>query len=288
VSVRRSRSRLNPAAAGKTYPEAGFEVTAEAIEAYARATNDLNEHYLSGRDAVASPVWPVVPAFEFLTLAVADPELGVEPRRLLHLREEHVLRAPIRAGDTLLSTGVLSDVDAASGTFGVTVVERNQDGVEVAEVRATMLVRGAGRPAPIVPGELPVAASHEARVRVDPDQTWRYAEASGDHNPIHLDRAAARRAGLRGIILHGMCTMAMATAGAVNGLAEGDPTRIERVAVSFARPVVPGQELATRFWPEPHDGPAAAFGFATLDERGAFVLTNARALVRPGRAFTGR
>jgi acyl dehydratase len=280
VSAPRARPRLNQAAAGKSYPDSAFEVTAEAIEAYARATNDLNERYLAGRDSVASPVWPVVPAFGFFRTAVADPELGAEPRRLLHLREEHVLRAPIRAGDLLHCSGVLSEVDAEAGTFSVTVVERNQEGVEVAEVRATMHVRGAGRPARIEPAELPPAASYEERVRIDPDQTRRYAEASGDDNPIHLDREAARRAGLRGIIAHGMCTMAMATAGAVNGPAEGDPTRVERVAAHFARPVVPGQELLTRFWPQHEEGAVAAFGFATLDERGALVLTNAHALVR--------
>lgn len=32
----------------------------------------------------------------------------------------------------------------------------------------------------------------------------RYAEASGDRNPIHLDHDAARRAGLEGVIVHGL------------------------------------------------------------------------------------
>ena len=36
----------------------------------------------------------------------------------------------------------------------------------------------------------------------------RYADASGDHNPIHLDQDAARRVGLEGIIAHGMLSMA--------------------------------------------------------------------------------
>lgn len=38
----------------------------------------------------------------------------------------------------------------------------------------------------------------------------RYAEASGDHNPIHQDEAIARSVGLPGIIAHGMYTMALA------------------------------------------------------------------------------
>jgi acyl dehydratase len=38
----------------------------------------------------------------------------------------------------------------------------------------------------------------------------RYAEASGDHNPIHQDESVARSVGLPGVIAHGMYTMALA------------------------------------------------------------------------------
>jgi acyl dehydratase len=44
----------------------------------------------------------------------------------------------------------------------------------------------------------------------------RYAEASGDHNPIHQDDAVATSVGLPGVIAHGMYTMALA-ARAVTG-----------------------------------------------------------------------
>ena len=91
---------------------------------------------------------------------------------------------------------------------------------------------------------------YEEATKVDDDQTHRYAEASGDHNPIHLDENVAKMAGLPGIINHGMCTMAIAIKGAVDGLAGGDPTRIKRVAVRFSKPVFPGEELTTRFWEE--------------------------------------
>ena len=43
---------------------------------------------------------------------------------------------------------------------------------------------------------------------VSVEQIRRYAQASGDHNPIHLDQAFARSAGLPGVIAHGMLTMA--------------------------------------------------------------------------------
>jgi acyl dehydratase len=43
---------------------------------------------------------------------------------------------------------------------------------------------------------------------VTQEQLQRYAEASGDHNPIHLDGEAARRVGLDSVIAHGMLSMA--------------------------------------------------------------------------------
>lgn len=54
------------------------------------------------------------------------------------------------------------------------------------------------------------------------DQQLRdYAEASGDFNPIHLDEAYARRAGLGGVIAHGMLTMAQVGAMLTDWMGEG-------------------------------------------------------------------
>jgi acyl dehydratase len=110
---------------------------------------------------------------------------------------------------------------------------------------------------------------------VDDDQTQRYAEASGDHNPIHLDENIAKMAGLPRTINHGMCTMAIAVKGAVNGLAGGDPTRIRKVAVRFSKPVFPGEELTTRFWEQEGSvGDSKAYGFETYNPNGEAVIKN--------------
>ncbi|MGH8881642.1 MAG: MaoC/PaaZ C-terminal domain-containing protein, partial [Stackebrandtia sp.] len=58
-----------------------------------------------------------------------------------------------------------------------------------------------------------VAAGEElfaVEFRVTRDDLAAYAQASGDHNPIHLDDAAAQAAGLPGVIAHGMYTMGLA------------------------------------------------------------------------------
>ena len=88
----------------------------------------------------------------------------------------------------------------------------------------------------------------EVTYRFDEDQTFRYAEASGDPVRIHLDDAAARAVGLPGIIIHGLCTMAFCGRAVIESVAGGDPTRLARLAVKFSRPVLPGQEITVRIY----------------------------------------
>jgi acyl dehydratase len=63
-----------------------------------------------------------------------------------------------------------------------------------------------------------------------------YAAASGDFNPIHLDKELAQAVGLPGNILHGMCTMAWAAEAAIDALG-GDPGDLKSLQVRFSRPV---------------------------------------------------
>ena len=262
---------LNKALAGKRYPTKTFEVTADRIEAFARATNDDNERYFAGDDSVGSPVFPIVSAFDSFMEAAMDQELQADLLRLVHGSEEHVLHKPVRPGDTLTVTPVLESIESKESgeTFTVAAVQTDEAGEVVAETRGTMFIRGSGSRKAAVADARATEEEHEVvyqeSTKVDEDQPRRYAEASGDHNPIHLDEATAKMAGLPGVILHGMCTMAMA---AVDGLAGGDPTRVKRVAVRFSRPVLPGQELTTKLW---RTGDAT-YGFETYNSKGSAVI----------------
>jgi acyl dehydratase len=268
---------LNKDVVGKTYGRSTHEITANAIERYALATNDDNEHY-RGADVVASPVFPVVPAFASFMDAAMDPELGADLLRLVHGAEEHIIHKPLRPGDTVTVTPVLESVETkeTGETFTVLATERDEAGEVAAEVRGTMFIRGSGdrrrAAAAAAAGEDVGDIIYEETTKVDDDQTYRYADASGDHNPIHLDADTARAAGLPGIILHGMCTMAIATKAAVNGPAGGDPTRVKRVAVRFSRPVLPGQELTTRIWRKLK----GSYGFETYNPDGKPVIRSGR------------
>ena len=80
-------------------------------------------------------------------------------------------------------------------------------------------------------------------LRVTPDKylTLRYAGASGDFNPIHIDEEFARAVGLPGRILHGLWTMAQVARAQTE--AAGGPEHLKRLSVQFRGMGVPEQEV---------------------------------------------
>ena len=80
-------------------------------------------------------------------------------------------------------------------------------------------------------------------MKVTPDKylTYRYAGASGDFNPIHLDDEFARSVGLPGRILHGLWSMAQVARAQTE--AAGGPERLKRLSVQFRGMGVPEQEV---------------------------------------------
>jgi acyl dehydratase len=80
-------------------------------------------------------------------------------------------------------------------------------------------------------------------VRVTPDKylTVRYAGASGDFNPIHIDEEFARAVGLPGRILHGLWTMAQVARAQTE--AAGGPEHLRRLSVQFRGMGVLEQEV---------------------------------------------
>ncbi|MEK6250552.1 MAG: MaoC/PaaZ C-terminal domain-containing protein [Actinomycetota bacterium] len=70
----------------------------------------------------------------------------------------------------------------------------------------------------------------------------RYAGASGDFNPIHIDPEFAKQVGLPGTILHGLYMMALVARANAN-LADGDPRALKRLSVQFRGMGIPEQEI---------------------------------------------
>jgi acyl dehydratase len=81
-------------------------------------------------------------------------------------------------------------------------------------------------------------------LKVTPDKylPHRYAGASGDFNPIHIDPEFAKQVGLPGNILHGLYSMAE-VARANTAAVGGDPRKLKRLAVQFRGMGFPEQEI---------------------------------------------
>jgi acyl dehydratase len=266
---------------GKRWDGGTHRIEARDFRAYAAATDDANAA-CEGPDAVAPPMFHVRPLIGLLEAMANDPELGLDVLRLVHGEHAMAFLRPLRDGDELALAGVLTKLeDKPSGrvaTFSITGTvggEPALDGTTVFFVRAP--VRDAGAKKPAAPAPEPPPPTFTAEARVAPDQAARYAEASGDRNPIHLDDAVAKRAGLPGVILHGLCTMAFAARAIVDGACGGDPRRLASIGVRWARPVLPGQTVITKVW----DQGGGRLSFVCENEAGQPVVTNGKAEVRP-------
>ena len=81
----------------------------------------------------------------------------------------------------------------------------------------------------------------ELRVTPDRHLTVRYAGASGDFNPIHIDEEFAQQVGLPGRILHGLYSMAQVARAQTE--AAGGPEALRSLSVQFRGMGVPEQEV---------------------------------------------
>jgi acyl dehydratase len=81
----------------------------------------------------------------------------------------------------------------------------------------------------------------ELKVTPDPFVTVRYAGASGDFNPIHIDEAFAKQVGLPGRILHGLWTMAQVARAMTD--AGGGPESLKKLSVQFRGMGALGEEI---------------------------------------------
>jgi acyl dehydratase len=122
--------------------------------------------------------------------------------------------------------------------------------------------------------------SVEVDLKVTPDKylPHRYAGASGDFNPIHIDPEFAKQVGLPSNILHGLYSMAQ-VARACTRAAGGDPRSLRRLSVQFRGMGFPEQEITvTGEERESRDG-AVILGLQA-EQGGKKIIKNAEAELR--------
>jgi acyl dehydratase len=270
---------LNKNLVGKEYPPPTSEATLAAMQNYARAYNDDNPAFFDTARAggiVAPPMYAVVLTWPSIMAVIGDPDLKVDVVRLLHGEQDMEFIRPIRPGDKITSVAKVASIETkASGeTLVIEINAKNAAGELVNRTLFNAFIRGGGR------GGLDARIAEPDRgepllavaQQVDKDQTYRYKEASGDYNPIHVDENFAKMAGLPGIIVHGLCTMAFTSKVMIGQLCGGDPVKLKRLRVRFTRPVLPGQIITTRVWPDGERDHRKIFAFETVNPDGRAVI----------------
>jgi acyl dehydratase len=261
-------------AIGRPGDEHSYEVTEEALQAYADATDD----------AVGGPVFALLPVWDAtgqVSRRVASDDLRPQ---VVHYEQDIVVHRPLAAGMRVGSQATpLALLARPNGTSVVIRTEtRDADGELLNEQFITEFFRGVESPESV--GER--APDHRLEAEGEPaaeiaypvaeDQTVRYAAASGDHFAIHLDDEFARSVGLPGRIVHGLCTMAFTGRAVLEAAGVEDRSRLERLAVRFSAPLFPGDTLTTRIW----DLGEGSYGFEAVSGQGATVVKDGRAVIR--------
>jgi acyl dehydratase len=117
-------------------------------------------------------------------------------------------------------------------------------------------------------------------LKVTPDRylTVRYAGASGDFNPIHVDEEFAKQVGLPGRILHGLWTMAQVARAHTEAL--GGPDKLERLSVQFRGMGTMEEELVVSGTVRDVDGERVTVS-SEATQNGKRIIRNGEATIRP-------
>jgi acyl dehydratase len=271
---------LNRDFVGRSLPATTYSVEREAIRAYARATNEDNPRLAGPQADLASPSFAVVFLLENMVQGLFNPELIADANigRMVHGSQDMRFLAPVRPGDRLVSTTEIQSIeDKGSGEL-LTLAYRslNQDCLPVLEATSGFFFRGPPDPARVPkasqPTPIPSSLRFDTRMQVAPDQPSRYAEASGDRNPIHLDVETAKMMGFPGVVLHGLCTMALAQKALLDALAPEDPAALRRLAVQFSKVVFPEDTLRVIGWDGHSDASVTRVEFVVRNQRAEEVI----------------
>jgi len=219
---------------------------------------------------------------------VSAPALEIDWVKILHGEQSFEIFKPLPAIGVVrgeYEVTAIEDRGAEKGAI-MHVAKRLYDVAAnelVAVVTSVYMLRGDGGQGgfgspPPAPEPIDEATpSHVAEITTLPQAALIY-RLSGDLNPIHADPAAAAKAGFPRPILHGLCSMGLATRALVATIAGHDPARLKAASVRFSKPVFPGETLRVEVF---GSGPAYRFRAIAI-ERNMVVLDRGTAVVSEG------
>ena len=220
-------------------------------------------------------MFAVVYCRQALATALFDPEVGIDFAMLVHGGQEFHWGELVLAGDEIEHRDLGQDIPESAGLALLCVRVGLAQSARRRGLPRAVDEHRQGRVMTLEPG-----TQIELRVTPDPYVTIRYAGASGDFNPIHIDEEFAREVGLPHRILHGLWTMAQVARAHTE--AAGGPEALRSLASSSGAWVRSARRSSC---PAPsarvEDGVATVTSEAT--QNGQRIIRNARAQLRVSR-----
>ncbi|MGW9281827.1 MaoC/PaaZ C-terminal domain-containing protein [Streptomyces diastaticus] len=221
---------------------------------------------------------------------VEMPGIDVDLRAVLHAGQGLTVHRPLPAAGTATLRSRVAEV-WDKGKAALVVLESaatGPDGEPLWTTTTGIWVRGeggfGGEPGPEERWRAPDRAPDAVLTTATTPQQALWYRLNGDLNPLHADPAFARSAGFEQPVLHGLASYGLLAKALVDGVLDGDVTRLTGLTVRFAGPLVPGESITTSVW---RDAAPADEGTERLllhaacpDRDGAPVLTHATATVR--------
>ncbi len=290
---------IDPTLLGHETQPVTATITAEDVRQFADAIFDKNPMY---RDAEAARALgfaniPAPPTFVTRFIAPFE-EVGLDVRRMqvLHAEQEYTYTRPLLVGEIVSVRHRVANIRQRPRGDGMAILTLEQlvdgaDGERIVTGTALVIARNA----PPQEAAASVASAGAKAHRLEPtgeeitrlsrfvtqEQINAYADASGDHNPIHLDPEQARAVGLDGTIAHGMLDMAFVGQLLTDWLVTS-PNRggwVRRLRVRFQAMVRPGDTITCYGVLEQRTENVQALGVWMDNERGEQVIVGSGEVV---------
>ncbi len=214
-----------------------------------------------------------------------EEDTGLDWVKVLHAGQEIIMHKPFpKEGSVEAKTRITHVTDKGERVGALIVSDRVVSdvatGEDICTLVTTILARGNGG----FGGERKATPKTDIIPKCEPDmvcdlptlaQQALIYRLSGDLNPLHASPSVARHAGFKAPILHGLCTMGVATHALLKSCCDYDTSRFKRLRLRFSAPVYPGETIRTEIW---KNGNEMAFRCKSL-EQDKVVINNGYLLV---------
>jgi acyl dehydratase len=211
------------------------------------------------------------------------PGLEFNPALMLHGEQDIEIHQPLPPEARIRGSARIADI-YDKGKAALLVVEaaaRDEQGAPLFTSRMSLFLRGEGGfGGPSGPPVANAAPDREPDGVIEsatlPQQGLIY-RLSGDKNPLHCDPEFAARAGFDKPIIHGLCSYGIVCKAIVDGVLDGNATKVARYQARFRGVAYPGETYRTAYWRE---GNKVLLEARIAERDDALVISNSAVTLR--------